>query len=211
MFEPLCACPGNQSSEIFHLIEYIFYHSAFLRNFALVPKNGVCPEFTVLNTYFSSFKIFEHLLWKTELFWNFSLYWKHNFYHSRFLSNLCLLWKIVVLKFFAVLKCFLPFSIFEKLCACPEKRSVPWIHCIEYIFFIIQDFWALALRNRVVLKFLTVLKTILIIQDFWATCACSEKQLFWNFSLYWNMFYHSGFSSNFRLPWQQSLPWYFLL
>ena len=107
--------------------------------------------------------------------------------------------------------CFLPFSIFEKLCACPEKRSVPWIHCIEYIFFIIQDFWALALKNRVVLKFLTVLKTILIIQDFWATCACSEKQLFWNFSLYWNMFYHSGFSSNFRLPWQQSLPWYFLL
>ena len=26
--------------------------------------------------------------------------------------------------------------------ACPEKLSVPWIHCIEYIFFIIQEFWA---------------------------------------------------------------------
>jgi len=41
-----------------------------------------------------------------------------------------------------------------------------------------------------------------IIQDFWATCACPEKQLPWIFSLYWNIFYHSGLLSNQRLPWQ---------
>ena len=35
-------------------------------------------------------------------------------------------------------------------CACPKKQSVLWIHCIAYIFFIIQDFWA--------------------------TCGCPEKQ-----------------------------------
>ena len=35
-------------------------------------------------------------------------------------------------------------------CAFPEKQRVPWIYCIECIFFIIQDFWA--------------------------TCACPEKQ-----------------------------------
>ena len=29
------------------------------------------------------------------------------------------------------------------------------------------------------------------------------------FSLYWNIFDHSGFLSNLRLPWKQSLPWNF--
>jgi len=63
-----------------------------------------------------------YLPWKTELPWNFSL---------------C--WNVFI------------FQDFWATCACPEKQSVSWIHCIEYIFLIIQNFeqLALALKNRV--------------------------------------------------------------
>jgi len=37
---------------------------------------------------------------------------------------------------------FFTVQYFLATCACPEKQSVPWIHCIEHIFFIIQDFWS---------------------------------------------------------------------
>ena len=47
-----------------------------------------------------------------------------------------------------------------------------------------------------------------MIQDFWATFACLEKQCALN-PLYWNIFYHSGFLSNLRLPWKQTFPWQF--
>ena len=79
------------------------------------------------------------LPWKTELPWNFSLYW-NIFYHSGFLSNLHLPW----------------------------KQGLPWIHCIEYIFFIIQDFWATCAcpENRVALKFFIVLKYFLSFKIF---------------------------------------------
>ena len=36
-----------------------------------------------------------------------------------------------------------------------------------------------------------------------------KTELPWNFSPYWNIFYHSGFLTNFRLPWKQSLLWNF--
>jgi len=101
--------------EIFHCIEYIFFHSGFLSNLRL-PWKTECA----LNSlhwiyifYHSGFLSNLCLPWKTELPWNFSLYW-NIFYHSGFLSNLRLPW----------------------------KQRLPWIHCIEYIFFIIQDFWA---------------------------------------------------------------------
>ena len=46
---------------------------------------------------------------------------------------------------------------------------MPWIHRIECIFYP---------------------------SEFWRTCTCPEKQnLRWNFSLYWNIFYLSGFLS----------------
>ena len=93
--------------------------------FALAPKNRVVLKiFALLNICFLSFRIFEQL--------------------AIALKNR------VALKFFTVLKYFLSFQDFWASCACPEKQSVPWIHCIEYIFSIIQDFWA--------------------------TCACPEKQ-----------------------------------
>ena len=135
--------------EIFHCIKYIFYHLEFLSNLPLLrktefalkfctllgitldsgflsnlgfPWKTVCLEFTVVNIYFLSFRIFEQLVLalknrvalkiftalkhfltlrifeqlafvlKTESALN-SLYWIYIFYHSRFLSNLRLLWK----------------------------------------------------------------------------------------------------------------------
>ena len=95
--------------------------------------------------------------WETELPWNFPLCWIY----------------------------FLPLRIFEQLEIALKNRVCPeYFYCVEYIFFIIQDFWA--------------------------TCACPEKQsLPWIFSLYWNIFYHSGFLSNLRLPWETEFPWKF--
>jgi len=45
IFEQLALALKNRvSPEIFHCIEYIFYHLGFLSNFALALKNRVCPE-----------------------------------------------------------------------------------------------------------------------------------------------------------------------
>jgi len=104
-----------------------------------------------------------------------------------------------------VLKIFSPFRIFEQIapalknsvfpeifhciecafyiqdfwatCSCPEKQSVPWIHCIEYIFFIIQDFWATcACLEKQSLPWIHCSEYIFfIIQDFCANCTCPEK------------------------------------
>ena len=151
----------------------------------LALKNSCSEIFRCIEMFFTIQHFWEtlRLSWKTECALN-SLYWIHIFYHSRFLStcsekqscseishciennfdhsrflsNLCLLWKTVVLKFFTVLKyvlsfrifeqlslalttefalifltvlnIYLSFRMFEQLCACPEI-----IHCIEYIFY----------------------------------------------------------------------------
>jgi len=157
--------------EIFHCIEYIFYHSRFFSNLRLPLKQSLpwihriacvffiiqdfwatctCPEKHELPGYFSTvLKYFYHsgffsnlgLPWKTRVALN-SLYWMYIFYHSRFLSNLRLPWKTrVVLIFFTVLKYFCHSGFLSNL-RLPWKHSLPWIHCIEYIVFIIQDFWA---------------------------------------------------------------------
>jgi len=66
-FLTTCACPENRvSPEIFHCIEYTFYHSGFLSNLRLP--------------------------WKTEGALN-SVYWICIFYYSGFLSNLRFPWK----------------------------------------------------------------------------------------------------------------------
>ena len=79
------------------------------------------------------------LLWKTELPRKFSLY-LNIFYHSGFLNNLRLPW----------------------------KQSVPWIHCIEYIFlsFRIFEQLALALKIEFALKTFTVFKYFLSFRIF---------------------------------------------
>jgi len=96
-----------------------------------------------------------------------NMHWIHYiekfFTVSRFLSNLRLLWKTeFALKYFTVLSILCTFRIFEQLAlalkSCPEifhcienfyhsrflsNLHLPWIHCIEYLFFIIQGFWAI--------------------------------------------------------------------
>jgi len=59
-------------------------------------------------------------------------------------------------------------SGFWAICACPEKQSLPWIHCIEYIFFINQDFWATCAcpEKQSCLEFFTVLKYFLSLRIF---------------------------------------------
>jgi len=122
-FLTTCACPENRvSPEIFHCIEYLFYHSELWSNYVLALKNRVaqkfstvlnilftfrsfeqlalalknrgCPEFTLLNIYSLLFFIFEQLslALKNRVVWNLSLHW-NTFNHSEFLSNLRLPWK----------------------------------------------------------------------------------------------------------------------
>jgi len=54
-----CACPEKQSSPV-NCIEYILPFRSF-EQLAFVLKNGGCAEFTVLNIYFLSLRIFEQL------------------------------------------------------------------------------------------------------------------------------------------------------
>ena len=132
---------------------------------------------------------------------------------------------------FHCVEIFFIFQDFWATCGCPEKQSVPWIHCMEDVFLIIQNLeqLALALKNRVCPEIFHCVEIFFICQDFrgtcvcpenrvcmnslyliyifyhsefWTTCACPEKHNFpWNFSLYWNIFYLSGYLSNLSLPW----------
>ena len=110
----------------------------------------------------------------------YTLYW--TFCHrSRFLSNLRLPWKNrVALKIFTVLNILFTFRSFEQLaCACPEKQRVPWIHSTDYIFFIIQDFWATSAfpeKQSFPDIFHCIKHVFFIIQEFWGTRACPEKK-----------------------------------
>jgi len=136
--------------------------------------------FTVWNI-LVTFTIFEQLALalKNSVPWNFSLYWIYIFIIQDFWATCACPAKQFALKLFTVLNIIFIIQDFWATCACPEKQSCPEIsHCIEILF---------------------------IIQDFWTTCACLEKQSVpWNFSLYWNILYHSRFLSNLRLPWKFS-------
>ena len=56
------------------------------------------------------------------------------FHHSGFMSNMRLPWN------FALYIFFLPFRIFEQLCACPEKQSLPWKFSLYWIYFLHSAF-----------------------------------------------------------------------
>ena len=61
IFEQLATALKNSVCvEIVHCFEYLFHYSGFLSNLRLTWKQS-CPEFTVLNIYFLSFRIFEQL------------------------------------------------------------------------------------------------------------------------------------------------------
>ena len=93
---------------------------------ALVDR--VCPEFTVVNIYFLSFRIFEQL--------------------ALALKNR------VALKFFTVLKYFI-IQDFWAICACPENRAFPEFTVVNIYFlsFRIFEQLALALKTELALKF----------------------------------------------------------
>ena len=126
---------------------------------------------------------------------------------------------------------------FWATCACPEKQSLPWKFSLYWIYFLsfrIFEQLAFSLKNRVALKFLTVLNhfydsgfwatcacpenrvcpefTVLniyffIIKEFWATCACPEKhELPWNVSLYWNIFIIQDFWATCICPENRVCP-----
>jgi len=85
----------------------------------------------------------------------------------------------VTLVFFSVLNILFTFRSFKQLAyACPEKQRVPWIHSTDYIFFIIQDFWATCAfpEKWSCPGIFHCIEIFFIIQDFWVTCACPEKQ-----------------------------------
>ena len=124
---------------------------------------------------------------KTEFALKFSLYWIH-FLTFRIFEQLAL--DRVCPENFHCSGYAFGFRIFEQLALALKKTAIPeFFHCIEYIFFIIQDLWA--------------------------TCACPEKQscpenfhcieiFFYHISGFLsNLRLHSGFLSNLRLPWKR--------
>ena len=88
--------------------------------------------------------------------------------------------KQFALKFFTLLNILFTstFRIFEQL-ALALKNSVPWIHCTEYIFFMIRDFWtAYACPDKQSsTEIFHCIEVFFIIQDFWATCAWPENRV----------------------------------
>jgi len=85
-------------------------------------------------------KIFSPFPEKPSLPWNFPLYWRY-FSSFRIFEQLALALKNrVALKIFTV-NIFYHSGFWSNL-RLPWKQSLSWIHCSEYIFFIIQDFWA---------------------------------------------------------------------
>jgi len=83
-------------------------------------------------------------------------------------------------KFFTALNIFfLPFKIFEQLCACPEKHSVSWLYWTEYIYFYHSGFLSsLLLPWKSELSWKSSLYWVYFyIQKFCATCACPENRV----------------------------------
>jgi len=87
------------------------------------------------------------------------------FFHSEFWTTCACPKKQFVLKFFTVFNVALHFWATY---ACPEKQSVPWIHCIEYIFvsFRILNNLRLPCKTEFTLKFFTALKYFLSFRIF---------------------------------------------
>jgi len=96
---------------------------------------------------------------------------------------------------------------FWATCACFETQefALEIFTTLNILHFIVQDFWvtcAYPKKQRVPWTF-SLYWVYFIIQDFWATCACPEKQSCSEiFHCIEYTFYHSGYLSNLRLPWE---------
>ena len=149
-------------------------HTGFYDIWSRVPWN-----FSLWLHIFLSFRIFEQLaLALTEFALKFFTV-LNMFFIIQDLRNLRLPWKTeCALKFFTGLNIFLH-SVFLSNLRLPWKKICPEIsHCIEYIFFIIQDFeqLALTLKNKVCPGIFHCIEIFCAILDFWATCACPENE-----------------------------------
>jgi len=185
-FWATCVCSEKQSCPgIFHCIEYVFFIiQDFWATCACPEKNRAAQKiFTVLK-YILSFRIFEQL--------------------ARSLKTR------VALKIFTVLNVLFRFRIFEQLALALKNRVCPGIfHCIEYVFFIIQDFWAACAcpeKNRVAQKIFAVLKYILSFRFFEQLARSLKTRVALKIFTVLNILLHSGFLSNLRLPWKTQLP-----
>jgi len=132
---------------------------------------------------------------------------RHWFYSIQIFEQLSCPEKQSCSETFHCVEIFFIFQHYWATSACPEKQTVPWILCIEYIFLIliIQNFeqLALALKNRVCPEIFHCIEIFFIFQDLWGTCACPENRVCHeNFSLYLIYFSHSEFLNNFCLPWK---------
>ena len=160
-----CACPEKQCALILLYWIHIFNHSEFWTNCA-------CPA-------------------KQSLPRNFSRHW-NIFYLSGFLRCLRLPWKQSLSWHLRCISYIFYIQDVWTTFACPEKQSVPWIHCIcifEFTWiriFIIQNFeqFALAVKNRVALKFFTVLNIAFTFRMFEQLCLPWKTECALN-SLYW--------------------------
>ena len=108
-----------------------------------------------------------------------SLYWICIFYLSGFWTTCACPENRVFPEIFHCIKYSFYIKEFWTVYVCPEKQSVPWIHCIEYIFFTIQNCeqHALALKNRICTEIFHCIEIFFIFQNFWATWACPENRV----------------------------------
>jgi len=138
----ICGCTEKQSCPgIFHSVEYIFRHSGFLSNFALVLKTELPWNFSLywIYLYIQDFWATcacpeNRVALKIEWPWKFSLHWIY-FWHSGFLSNFVLALKNRVCPEFTVLKYFLSFRIFEQLALAPKTEFALTIFTVLDILF----------------------------------------------------------------------------
>ena len=102
------------------------------------------------------------------------------------------------------------FRIVEQLAPALKNRVCPELTELNIYFspFRIFEQVVLALKTELPWNF-SLYWNIFYHLGFLSNLRLPWKQLPWNFSLYWYMFYHSGFLSNLRLPWKQNLPWNF--
>ena len=160
----------------------IFSQFTIFEQLALALKNRVCPEFTVLNIDFLLFRMFEQLALalKTEFPLEFFTALNMYFLSFRIFEQLALALKNrVSLKIFTGWNILYTIRIFEQLTLALKKRVCPGIfHCIEYVFSIIQDFWATCAcsEKQSCPENFHCIEYTFYIQDFWVTCACPEKQ-----------------------------------
>ena len=160
-FEQLAHALKNRVSlKVFSALKY-FYLSGFLRNLRLTWKQSLSWNFSLYLIYILHSGCLSNcwLPWKTEcalnslywmyfypsefwttcacpekqsLPWTFSLHWNKDFWGTCACSE-----NRVFPEIFHSIEYSFYIQDFWATCALPEKQSVTWFHCIEYIFFII--------------------------------------------------------------------------